>query len=215
MKKNNLFAIGMIANCIPFLPGIFFYHKLPDIMAVHFGRGNHPNGFLSKDLALFGIPVFMIIVYAMAYFVMVKDPKSRNHGKEAIVAVLLFVPLLNILTNCMILLFNMGSEINTDLIVRGSVSVFLILLGNYLPKIKNNYTIGIKTPWTLADDEVWNQTHRMAGYMWIMGGFVMLPCSFFSTRISYYIFIGTILMISVVPIMYSYLVYSRKNKGKT
>ncbi len=214
MKRSNLFIIGMIANCIPFLSGMFFYHRLPDIMAVHFGRSNNPDGFLSKNLALFGIPAFMIFVYAMAYFVMAKDPKSENQGKEAIAAVLLFVPLLNILTSCIILLFNMGSEINTGLIIRGLVAVLFILLGNYLPKIKNNYTLGIRTPWTLADDEVWNQTHRMTAYMWVMGGFIMLACSLFSNEISYYIFIGTILIISITPVIYSYAVYNRKNKGK-
>ncbi len=214
MKRTNLFIIGMIVNCIPFLSGILFYHRMPDIMAVHFGRGNNPDGFLSKDMALFGLPAFMILVYAVAYFVMAKDPKSENQGKEAITGVLLFVPLLTVVTNGTILLFNMGKEINIGMILCLSVAVLFILLGNYLPKIKNNYTLGIRTPWTLADDEVWNQTHRMAAYMWVMGGFVMLACAFFSNNISFYLFIGTILILSVGPILYSYLVYSRRNKGK-
>ena len=86
----------------------------------------------------------------------------------------------------------------------------MILLGNYLPKCRQNYTIGIKVPWTLNSERNWNMTHRFAGYLWVITGVVSLICLFILPREIFAIifFVGLGVMV-VVPIVYSFMLYRK------
>ena len=96
----------------------------------------------------------------------------------------------------------------------GFVYLFLglvfIIVGNYMPKVKQNYFLGIKLPWTYASEENWNKTHRMAGKLWVAGGILFLANFFF--RIQWMEVIIMFAMI-LIPVVYSYL-YSRKEQKK-
>ena len=92
------------------------------------------------------------------------------------------------------------------------VGVLYIVLGNYLPKCRQNYTIGIKLPWTLSNEDTWNYTHRMAGKWWIGGGILTILTSFQHLVDPVYIFIAITLIITLIPAVASYLYY-RKHMG--
>nr|WP_275450028.1 SdpI family protein [Clostridium massiliodielmoense] len=82
------------------------------------------------------------------------------------------------------------------------------MCGNYLPKCKQNYTVGIKLPWTLNSEENWNKTHRLGGYVWMAGGLILCIL----TWLNIYRQIATIVIvviISVIPIVYSFLLYKK------
>lgn len=84
-----------------------------------------------------------------------------------------------------------------------------ILIGNYLPKMRHSYTVGIKLPWTLADEEVWDKTHRMAGFLWVVCGFIVFIGSFLHKPFS--ITMGTLVIMIAVPLVYSFLIYRNKH----
>ena len=82
-----------------------------------------------------------------------------------------------------------------------------------MPKIKPNYTFGIKLPWTLANDEVWQKTHRLSGYLWIMAGIIMMASYFISPNA--YVFLGVLIIpLLVVPTIYAYRLYHKLEKGQ-
>ena len=81
-----------------------------------------------------------------------------------------------------------------------------MIIGNYLPKCKQNYTVGIKTPWTLNNEEVWNKTHKISGYLWVIGGFIITISSFIGFES---IMLVVLIIIAFVPIVYSYILYKK------
>ena len=88
------------------------------------------------------------------------------------------------------------------------MGALFVIIGNYMPKCKQSYTIGIKIPWTLNDEENWNKTHRMAGFLWVIGGVVIMATAFLGT---FQLLFVVLIPMVIIPFVYSYLLY-KKNK---
>ncbi|MBQ7680708.1 MAG: SdpI family protein, partial [Oscillibacter sp.] len=86
-----------------------------------------------------------------------------------------------------------------------------VVVGNYLPKCRQSYTVGIKLPWTLADEDNWNRTHRMAGPLWVAGGFLVILSALLQFA-EPYLFVGVLTLIAVAPVVYSAALYAAKRK---
>jgi uncharacterized membrane protein len=122
--------------------------------------------------------------------------------------VLWMIPAISILLMVTCYGYSLGWELNMSKYGCVILGVMFMIIGNYLPKCKQNYTMGIKIPWTLDNEDNWNKTHRLAGFLWVIGGVAMVVNAFIGSEWS-------ILVISVVmvfvPMIYSYL-YFKKNK---
>ena len=96
------------------------------------------------------------------------------------------------------------------------VGVIIILFGNYLPKSRQNYVIGIKLPWTLHNTDNWNKANRMAGYLWILGGIALIACSFITHESSAWLIISAVVLASIIiaPFVYSYLLYKKNGNDE-
>ena len=118
------------------------------------------------------------------------------------------IPAISILLMVTCYGYSLGWELNMSKYGCVVLGVMFMIIGNYLPKCKQNYTMGIKIPWTLDNEDNWNKTHRLAGFLWVIGGAAMVVNAFIGSEWS-------ILVISVVmvfvPMVYSYL-YFKKNK---
>lgn len=90
------------------------------------------------------------------------------------------------------------------------VGIFFAFIGNMMPKIKPNYFMGIKTPWTIANDTVWFKTHRLAGKLWFIGGLVMALSVFLPEYFNVAIFIAITIILAIIPMFYSYLIYKKQ-----
>ncbi len=86
--------------------------------------------------------------------------------------------------------------------------VLFIIFGNYLPKTKQSYSMGIKLPWTLNSEENWNRTHRLSGFLWVIGGALFLMLTFFGWW-NLYVLLGIVLAMALIPTVYSYLLYRK------
>ena len=213
MKKNNVFKFGMIINIIPFIIGGIYYNQLPETMATHFDFNNHANGFSSKPMALFGIPMILVLVYILAYFFTSQDPKRSNQNEKVVAFVLVIIPILNLIVSGMIISVNLGNKVDIGLIINIFIGILFMGLGNYMPKIKRNYTIGIRLPWTLDNDYIWDKTHRFAGYIWSIGGIIYLIAAFFLKDYSHYFIPVIILILTAIPTIYSYMIYKSFKRG--
>lgn len=213
MKRNNVFKFGMIINIIPFIIGGIYYNQLPETMATHFDFNNHANGFSSKPMALFGIPMILVLVYILAYFFTSQDPKRSNQNEKVVAFVLVIIPILNLIVSGMIISVNLGNKVDIGLIINIFIGILFMGLGNYMPKIKRNYTIGIRLPWTLDNDYIWDKTHRFAGYIWSIGGIIYLIAAFFLKDYSHYFIPVIILILTAIPTVYSYMIYRSFRKG--
>ena len=149
----------------------------------------------------------MLAVQWLCAFATSMDPKQKNIADKPMVLVLWIVPMLSNLMSTLMYLVATGRPVPVETIVPAFIGVTLALIGNYLPKCKQTYTLGIKLPWTLADEENWNKTHRLAGKLWTMCGIAITVLAVFN-----YLWAEVIVFVLmvIVPTVYSYLLY-RKN----
>lgn len=211
MLKTNKFTliIMSIVTLIPMLIGVILWNHLPDEMAIHFNLHNQADGFSSKGIAVFGIPLFLLVLLWIVAFFTTRDPKKQNIGKKIHTMVLWFIPLISVIVGALLYSVNMGYAVNVPLICELLIGFVLIIIGNYLPKTRQNHSIGIRIPWTLASEDNWNRTHRLAGYLWLTMGILMVVLAM--CNLFHMIWLIAILaVIIIIPLVYSYRLHTKK-----
>jgi len=207
-NKKEILPIGLIILC--FLVGILMYPNLPDKMPVHWNIKGEIDGWASKNFAVFFFPIIILAIYVLMLLMPLIDPLKENYQKfketyfwfRAILVVLF--SLLYFYT----LLASRGLELDIKLFIVPAFSIFFIFIGLFLPKIKKNYFVGIKTPWTFHSEVVWDKTHKFGGKLFIMAGilsFLGLPFS----QYSFWIFICSVLGATIGATVYSYIVFTK------
>lgn len=204
LKENKrTLIIASVITILPIIIGIFLWNSLPDVMATHFGADNEGNGFSSKAFAVIGIPMLLLAVEWIGALVTAHDPRKQNISPKMFSIMLWIVPVISIVATATMYSYNLGYKMNITFFAELVMGLAFVVLGNYLPKARQNYTIGIKTPWTLSNEDIWNRTHRLAGYLWVVGGITIVVFSLIGfTKV--YLMIAIIAVMAVIPYIYSY-----------
>lgn len=211
LKRNkNTLILTSIIILLPIIAGIILWNKLPDTMAIHFGADNAPNGFGSKIFTVLGMPIILLLIQIFCAVVTAMDPKRQNISDKIYTLVLWIVPVVSIICSVAIYSYNLGIKGNVSFYAGIITGLIFIIIGNYLPKARQNYTIGIKLPWTLANEENWNKTHRLAGVIWIIVGIILMLLSFTGLISNEYILLSLILITVIVPSVYSFYLHAKK-----
>ena len=132
---------------------------------------------------------------------------SKNIGSKIFSVVISIVPVCSLLCGACIYGNALGYKVNVENIMPVFMGVLFLVLGFILPKCKQNYTIGIKLPWTLHDEENWDKTHKLAGKIWIAGGIIMTIAGLFNLT---FLFMAIIFALVIIPTVYSFLIYKNK-----
>lgn len=210
MKANKkTLIITSIVTILPVLIGIICWNRLPEVMATHFGFNNEANGFSSKAFAVFGLPMILLAVLWVGAFVTAHDPKRQNISPKMFSLMLWIAPVISLVAAATIYPVNLGYELDIAFFSELLVGLMFIIIGNYLPKARQNYTIGIKIPWTLANEENWNRTHRLAGYLWMICGILMILISLTRFVPAEWL-VGIFLIMVLVPCIYSFWLHAKK-----
>lgn len=203
--------ITSIVILIPIVIGLLLWNKLPERMVIHWNGSGEPDGWSSKGFAVFGLPLILFAAHWIAIFFTTHDPKNKNQNSKLFDIIILLMPITSLEFCSATYAIAMGRDVNINFLASIFLGIVFILVGNYLPKCKQNYTIGIKIVWTLNDEENWNKTHRFAGKLWVIGGVVLLATVFISAESFLYVLLPLALIMVLVPILYSYL-YDRKQQ---
>lgn len=216
MSKKTLVWITSLLCLLPLVFSAMVYTSLPEQVAIHWNSAGVPDNYVHKAFAAFGLPVLMMAINLFSKARLLEDPKGAGQSRAIRQIGIWLVPGLSIVLVPVTLSIAMGVNIPIVLISTLFVGILLIVIGNYLPKSRQNYTIGIKLPWTLNDGENWNKTHHMAGYLYIAGGSLLICCNFILSYASAQLFVtmGTIVVLIVVPAIYSYSQYKNKKAGQ-
>ena len=134
------------------------------------------------------------------------DPKKKNHTGNVINLVLWICPALSVLLSAITYSTALGNEVRVEIIIPVFLGFVLTVIGNYLPKCKQNYTVGIKLPWTLNSEENWNRTHRLGGRVMMIGGIATMISGFFG--IFWFALISLAVML-IVTFVYSYVLHRK------
>ncbi|MBQ4284020.1 MAG: SdpI family protein [Lachnospira sp.] len=208
-KSKLLIVITSLVTLLPILVGLILWNELPSQVATHFGVDGQPDGWSSKTMAVFFLPILILIIHWLCAFITGLDPKKNNISRKVYAAVLWICPIVSVIVGFLIYSPYLGLEINALFAVHVLLAIMFIVLGNYMPKCKQNYTIGYKISWTLEDEDNWNKTHRFAGMLWVIGGLVLLANLFLLNLV---ITVVVLIVLSIAPIVYSGVYYARKKK---
>lgn len=202
-KKESVISV-IISILLFAIVNLLFYKKMPETLPTHWGFNNKIDGYSSKFTTLITTPLLLIFLNIFSCFMLDNDPKNKDKNNFVITIGKATIPLVMLITFVISVFYGLGKKINVMVIISIFVGFLLILIGNYLPKTKRNYTVGIKLPWTLNSDENWNKTHRLAGYFFILGGIFFLLTPFIGNE--YLIFL-TFMIIVIIPAIYSFYLY--------
>ena len=208
MKTNKKTLILTTLVClIPIVAGALVYSRLPETMATHWNMSGEADGWSSRAFAVFGLPGILLGVNLLLPFALKADPKHGNMSEALVKITVWTIPLISLLCCGLTLARGLGYTVSVEFWVPIFMGVLFIFIGNYLPKTKQSYTMGIKLPWTLNSEENWNRTHRLAGYLWVLGGLLFIAMSFIGWSLAAFLIILAVMVL--VPMVYSYLLYRK------
>ena len=215
MKRRRNIALMWVVSLVPLMILTVIYGKMPETVPTSFGCDGTINAYGPKSTLwmLAGMGPLLALLFQ---FMPKIDPRKRNYEKfqKYYDSFAIFMELFLLGTSCLMF---------TEILRPGTVSIgravtvlvclLLILMGNMMGKIKHNYFFGIKTPWTLADPDVWNRTHRAGGRMWFLIGVVLLPCCLLlPERVFFILLMAGILGSTAVLLVLSYLWYRQRHR---
>ncbi len=206
LKVDKLLIISTVVCLLPIILSLIMYDKMPDRMPIHWDIKGNPDNYGTKAFATIGLPLIMAGLNLITHFALNSDPKRANSSVVLKAIGKLTIPFLTVTLVPITIFAGLGYDLPIEKIVPAFVGILFIIIGNYLPKSKQNYTVGIKLPWTLNNETNWNKTHRLAGYLWIVGGVMMFVNSFL--QIFWMpVFIIIMSCLVFIPVIYSYILY--------
>ena len=209
-KYMRTLIISSLVLLIPVIVGLLLWDQLPDSMPFHWNIRGEVDGWASKTTAVFGMPALMLAMQWLCLFACTADPKYKNYNPKMLKMVLWVCPGIGLILCAMVYPAALGYEIPIEVIMPLLVGAMFMVFGNWLPKCKQTYTMGIKLPWTLASEENWNATHRFGGKIWFFGGILTI----LSTLIgNFWILLGILILMCLLPTIYSYRYFIKYEKG--
>lgn len=209
----SLFVLLLTAVC-----GYYFYFHFPETVATHWNFAGQVDNWGSGKTNAIALPLVILGMYLMFLVLPFIDPRKERYEQFAKVysifkgSFLGFMLIIYFLTG----LYNLGYNIPIGKIIPLLIGILFIIIGNYMGKIKYNWFVGVKTPWTLSSEEVWNKTHRFSGKIFILAGFAMMATPWLQQKLALALFIITILSLTFGTMGYSYYIYKKiqNNTGK-
>lgn len=212
MKRNKGLFVMLLIIIICIGLGIFYYPALPDTVATHWNADNQADGYSGKFIGVFLMPMIMTGLLAMFFFIPLIDPLKKNiekfndyyQGFIIIFSMMLFAFFLHSL------LWNLGRQISPSIILPFTLGPMFYYAGVMMENAKRNWFIGIRTPWTLSSDYVWDKTHKAGAVLFKLSGMAALFGIIFQRYMMELVLIP-VLSSSAFLFAYSFFLYQRKD----
>lgn len=203
--------VQVLLIVLQFIVAFYYYPSLPSMMPTHWNVYGNIDSYMSKEFAVWMMPIIGLLMLISFKIAPNFDPKKKKYQ--------LFENEWQILQTVFIVFFVYMQGITfyaaffpSLIIMRPmfiGLGILFILLGNYLSKIRQNYFIGIKVPWTLDNEDNWNKTHRFASWTFVTAGIIVLMEAFFIWQAAPIVF-GSLMLAAFLPVLYSYLLFKKK-----
>lgn len=208
--RKELGLILVVLAPLAFL--LLKWNEIPAEVPVHWNSSGEIDGYGSKWTTI----LINLGLYPLLLLIPRIDPRKKNYTLfsgsyfKIRFAIHLFMSVLDI----MLLLVASGADIPMERIVITGMLLLFTVLGNYMTSIRPNYFVGVRTPWTLENEEVWKKTHQVAGKLWFWAGLLCLIVSFFIRDMQQMqVLVILIVAVSLVPVVYSYFAYRKLKKS--
>lgn len=213
MKRINkkLLLITALVVLLPLLVGLLLWNRLPDVMTTHWNAAGEADGASGKGFAVFFTPLFLLFMHLICVGATALDTGNENQSKKALYIAYWAMPLVSLYAGVMIYGTTFQVTIDPTQAMSFLLGLLFVFIGNYMPKMQPNHTLGIRIPQTLKDADNWRKTHRLAGKVWFAGGIALIPLPFFLKGGALFIAFAVILTVLIaVPLVYSFRLSRKK-----
>lgn len=208
MKVNKDFLLFLVIVGL-FISSIVLYPYLPETLPIHWNAQGEVDGYTSKFSGAFLLPFITLGLYVFLLFLPKIDPRHENYAKfSGAYDIFKWITILFMaVIHGVVLATGLGYTPNVLFIIKIATGIMFMLIGNYMGKMRHNYFVGIRTPWTLANEKVWNKTHRFAGPLWVLSGLCFIIAAFFNHPWAFWIPFSILMGTSLLSVGYSYWVF--------
>ena len=210
MGKNRFDKVIYILTAISAAATAFIYNKLPEQIPIHWNIKGEIDNYGGRGFIIFTalLPVIMLIFMKVLPKI---DPRRENYKKheKAYSFIVYSIALLMIAIHWFSITAAMGREVEIARLMPLVMGIVFIVIGNFMTQLRHNYFVGIRTPWTLANETVWKKTHRVGGALFVISGILTIIASFINSSVAFYTLMGTILGSTLAVLVYSYLVFAK------
>lgn len=208
MRKTSVLSLIIIA--FAFILGAATYRQMPALMATHWGIAGEPNGYSSRAVGVFAIPVLMAFMWVVFKITPILDPKRKNitSFQPAIDRFLLFLTMFLEYLYLVTLAWNLGRRFDFLRFVLPVFALVYFAVADLLAEAKPNWTIGVRSPWTLSSEKVWNKTNKVASTLFRYCAVTALLTLIFPAY-GLYLVVAPAFATAIITLVYSYLLYRK------
>lgn len=194
---------------------VWAWPQLPERMAVHWGASFRPDGWSSKGVGAALFPGLALAIWLGLPLLRTIDPKRENYARwqPTFWLVLNIVLLMLSAVEVAVIGYNLGWPVEMRQVILCLIGLTFVGLGNYLPKVRPNWFVGIRTPWSLSSDAVWRGTHRLGGRTMVLGGLIMVAAAFAPEPVASPVGMAALGLAIGVPVVYSYVLWRRETRA--
>jgi uncharacterized membrane protein len=210
MNIKKLLYLMLIPVGISVLTTLAIYSSLPDLVPTHWNAAGQIDTLKPRWIGLFTAVLPVLVIFILSALPVI-DPKSDNYTKHekayavSSILILIFLTAIHWFT----IFAAKGVLLHMDILVRVLIGILFLFLGYYLPQVRKNYTFGIRTPWTLDNEEVWKRTQRIGGKGFIACGVIIMLTIFLPSAAAFWIAAASVLLLAFAIFLYSYLQYKK------
>lgn len=209
MNKIRADIISLLFIAAACVVAAVLYPGLPEMIPTHWNAQGQVDGYMKKPGGVLMMPAMAVVTYIIMKLIPVISPRGFRTDKFSDVIGVLQVTLVGFMSivAILVLLEARGLNVRINEMITTGVGLLFVVIGNYLGKVRKNFFIGIRTPWTLASDEVWNRTHRIGGKLFILSGVIIWTGALLRLPITWTVAVAVGLVL--IPVVYSYFLYRR------
>ena len=211
LKNKKLLILTSLLTLLPIPVGLLLWNQFPETMAIHFGITGQPDGYASPAYAVFVLPVIMLAVQWLCILATSFDKGNKNRNQKLQSIVLWTIPLISNLSICGMYALALDWEFSPVAWTLIPMGLMFAVIGNYLPKTRMNYTMGVKVRWAYTSEANWNATHRFGGKVWVAGGIITMLTALHG---NFWVLMIIIVAMVILPTVYSYLYYRNHEKER-
>jgi len=211
MRNRNFgFIIAVLAAAF----SLWAWPRLPDVVATHWNLKGQPDGYSSRLVAASLMPLFLLVLPLIFRVLPKIDPKGENYARfsQAYWLIANTLALFLGMVHVVVLVHAMGTPVDINLAIGLGVGLLLMVIGNYLGKVQPNWFLGVRTPWTLASEQVWRKTNRTAGWLFVLAGMVIAVCAFIPSIPTTAVMGVAVGLAALIPVVQSYLLWRTERR---
>jgi uncharacterized membrane protein len=214
MRTLREYRAALVFVALAVIAPLLVYSRLPDRVPIHWNYQGQIDGWMPKPWGAFLLPIVAVVVTTIVIIAPRLSPKGFEMTPFARVypTIVAAIAGVQFYVTALILAAALGASIAMDRQALAITGVLFVVLGNYLPKVTKNFFVGIRTPWTLADNGVWERTHRMAGPVFVAGGLFLIVTGLVS-NIPAVADLAAIGLVIAIPVVYSCVTWRRSARS--